>query len=1138
MQQGRVQLDADWNAMMDIVTYNHQVAIRNIVGDCSVPRENAGFRIFKRNSLKFNGSSNYLNLGPIFPFLLDNDFIIEAWVCPRLGGGGGTILSRFDIDDKNNYKGEYRLWIKPSGTLVFQRLEWAESDQLVSHSTSHEPLDSERPRRIHLRSLEAIKAVEFGHFIHIAIVSIGAALYLYLDYTPVAHADHVNLGVDAPDLPLLVGAQLSYGKPAHFFDGYISEIQISEIINVQQIEQSSSRPEFNQLQTQSTQSLLRTQDNISTGLNGDSLEHTSYPSLIYPPLFIEHGVGYTAGILCENEADSPLIDQPNLPVSALPAVATLSGLYLVYLDVWFRYISEIADPFIREVALGGASTTGRSKLIWQVKLLPLADYPERDWMAAFKGLVESDRYRGWLKARHRAEIELTGNYLYRLEIHNPGLLYGTHLAADVPIPILKVQLIEVIRVQVIEGDLSVWEVGQWVEIGIETHQYGLRILTKISEIDVFNNCITFTEVEIGFSIETILYVRPIATLKWSRENGSIIYPINRVESEHSLTIANLPPGQPALKTGDWVEIVDDDYVLADQVQHLCQIQSLEQTSNLASTRITLNPSLPAHVGRDPAKHPLLRRWDQTAAHWIDDTDQSMGQPSKLVDGVIPLQKGWLTIEEGIEVEFEEEGIYQKRQYWWIVARTITQKIEWPLDHDSQPIFQPPQGIDHNYMPLSLIDFRDQQIEIIQDLRTIAIRDDQWLGQYGDTVSAEPEIERDLSVEEDVTLQVEEDVTLQQDVTVGKLHGAMAPSLVDSTQVVDDAITVNKLANDIGLVPPGHCILGPTALAPSDYTYTGRSISVSETKHFYWQTVSLALPSPGQVYTAVIRDSIYCLWETGHLWEFQPHNDAQPWTQLTSMPGPKRKAFAVGVLHGKLYAMGGYLSEGADIGQKTGLNYEYDPASDTWNTNRAPVPTPRSHLGVGVVDNKLYAIGGQISCLWGLIQNVITGVNEVYDPRTNRWSHATPLSRARSAFGMVSYQGALYVFGGQRKRLFRLWCKQKVAWTDAYSPLRRRWLQQTPMPTAISHLGVAEIADQFYVIGGKNAQRQQDRTFVYDPQIRIWRQGPPLQRAKKSPGTVAVEGSIYILGGITPLEKTKEIQKMTIQTMFYLHQKQL
>ncbi len=91
---------------------------------------------------------------------------------------------------------------------------------------------------------------------------------------------------------------------------------------------------------------------------------------------------YVDGILCENDqpvdaAGQPIpvtyFTQPDLPFSA-DNHNLLAGQSLVYLDVWERYISYLADDTIREKALGGPDTAGRAKTVWQVKLLqPRAD---------------------------------------------------------------------------------------------------------------------------------------------------------------------------------------------------------------------------------------------------------------------------------------------------------------------------------------------------------------------------------------------------------------------------------------------------------------------------------------------------------------------------------------------------------------------------------------------------------------------------------------------------------------------------------------------------------------------------------------------------------------------------------------------
>jgi len=70
-----------------------------------------------------------------------------------------------------------------------------------------------------------------------------------------------------------------------------------------------------------------------------------------------------------------------------------------------------------------------------------------------------------------------------------------------------------------------------------------------------------------------------------------------------------------------------------------------------------------------------------------------------------------------------------------------------------------------------------------------------------------------------------------------------------------------------------------------------------------------------------------------------------------MPTP-RSGIAAGVMNGKLYVVGGFSA-----GSTTGAELEaYDPISDSWST-LSLMPTPRGDLAAGVVNDKLYTAGG-------------------------------------------------------------------------------------------------------------------------------------------------------------------------------------
>jgi uncharacterized protein DUF6519 len=148
-------------------------------------------------------------------------------------------------------------------------------------------------------------------------------------------------------------------------------------------------------------------------------------------LTIGAGHLYVDGILCENEAPAQLGKQPDLPA---PAGAP-KGRYLAYVDVWLREITALEDPSIREVALGGPDTSTRTKVVWQVKLLPVPDGASCGDIAglpAWQALIAPPT--GKLTAETAApktdaspclipsEAGYRGlhNQLYRVEVHQGG----------------------------------------------------------------------------------------------------------------------------------------------------------------------------------------------------------------------------------------------------------------------------------------------------------------------------------------------------------------------------------------------------------------------------------------------------------------------------------------------------------------------------------------------------------------------------------------------------------------------------------------------------------------------------------------------------------------------------------------------
>src|SRR5262249_61147942 len=100
--------------------------------------------------------------------------------------------------------------------------------------------------------------------------------------------------------------------------------------------------------------------------------------------------------------------------------------------------------------------------------------------------------------------------------------------------------------------------------------------------------------------------------------------------------------------------------------------------------------------------------------------------------------------------------------------------------------------------------------------------------------------------------------------------------------------------------------------------------------------------------------------------------------------------AGGMLAGKMYAIGGV----GPNRRNTNANEAYDPAQDRW-LKLAPMPTPRDHHAIGVLNGKLYVIGGRIN---GRHDKSIKA-NEENDPAKKQWRGAgTVAPRPGAVFG--------------------------------------------------------------------------------------------------------------------------------------------
>src|SRR2546422_7104785 len=120
---------------------------------------------------------------------------------------------------------------------------------------------------------------------------------------------------------------------------------------------------------------------------------------------------------------------------------------------------------------------------------------------------------------------------------------------------------------------------------------------------------------------------------------------------------------------------------------------------------------------------------------------------------------------------------------------------------------------------------------------------------------------------------------------------------------------------------------------------------------------------------------------------------------------KRTEVAVAAVRGKVYVAAGFQPGLPFI---TPAVEEYDPVTDTWH-ERAPLPSGLHHAGIGVVNDRLYVIGGVGLSLFS-IWSPVTSLYE-YDPVADRWGAPQPPPTPRGGLAVAALHGELPAVGG-------------------------------------------------------------------------------------------------------------------------------
>ncbi len=200
-----------------------------------------------------------------------------------------------------------------------------------------------------------------------------------------------------------------------------------------------------------------------------------------------------------------------------------------------------------------------------------------------------------------------------------------------------------------------------------------------------------------------------ATFKWSRDNGSVKWPIVEMISPTVLRLASVGRDDVLrFSTGDWVEILDDHYELGLKPGVLRKV-TVDDGAQTITFADPIPPDLqPADADDAAARHFRVGRWDQGGPVLLGDGTPHTDLDAAGASGVIPVPAGALTqvvLEHGIVVSFGG-GAFRQGDHWIFAARTADTSVEILTN-------APPLDTHHHYARLGVIRSADEATDCRQ-----------------------------------------------------------------------------------------------------------------------------------------------------------------------------------------------------------------------------------------------------------------------------------------------------------------------------------------------------------------------------------------------------------------------------------------
>ncbi|XP_016658900.1 kelch-like protein 2 isoform X1 [Acyrthosiphon pisum] len=199
---------------------------------------------------------------------------------------------------------------------------------------------------------------------------------------------------------------------------------------------------------------------------------------------------------------------------------------------------------------------------------------------------------------------------------------------------------------------------------------------------------------------------------------------------------------------------------------------------------------------------------------------------------------------------------------------------------------------------------------------------------------------------------------------------------------------------------------------------------------------------------------------------------------------------------------------------------------------------RQNLGVGALDNCIYAVGGfdanNIYDYYGYKNNYYLNSVEVFNFSTQKWRMSSSiLSSKRSNFGIGVLNNLIYAVGGYNGSSY-------LKSVECYNPSIDKWNPVAEMSVCRCNVSVGVLDGLMYAIGGTNESVTQKTVQpynkprardiggisyqsvkrsvalksveAYSPSAGVWKSIPDMHLGRENAGVFTLDGLLYVMGG--------------------------